>query len=114
MGINVAVRIETLPEELHATAASLGLERTEVEPVLRELLATLERTLALDGTVILERWRERDVLRGRAVTWADGAGTAAGIDADGRLLVDLDSGDQVALDSGEVHLGAAGWFPNAS
>ena len=36
-------------------------------------------------------------------SWDGGAGTAAGIDGDGSLLVDTDSG-QVALAAGEVHL----------
>jgi biotin-(acetyl-CoA carboxylase) ligase len=38
------------------------------------------------------------------MSWRDGAGTGAGIDEDGRLLVAVDDGRQVALDAGEVHL----------
>ena len=53
---------------------------------------------------VLEEWRRRDALRGSEVHWDGGAGTAAGVDDDGSLLVDTDSG-RVALAAGEVHLG---------
>ncbi|MGX6449699.1 biotin--[acetyl-CoA-carboxylase] ligase, partial [Patulibacter sp. S7RM1-6] len=36
-----------------------------------------------------------------------GAGTAEGVDAEGRLLVRTADGDLARLDAGEVHLGAA-------
>ncbi len=49
--------------------------------------------------------RERDALLGREITWAAGSGVAAGVDDEGRLLVDVAGGERVALDAGEVHLG---------
>jgi biotin-(acetyl-CoA carboxylase) ligase len=39
------------------------------------------------------------------VTWADGDGVGDGIDDDGRLVVLTGSGQRVALDAGEIHLG---------
>jgi BirA family biotin operon repressor/biotin-[acetyl-CoA-carboxylase] ligase len=105
IGVNVAVRIEDLPDELRATAATLALEPRDVEAVLGRVLAALERTLALDRAVLLDAWRARDALLGREVSWADGAGRAAGIDGNGRLVVELASGGRTALESGEVHLG---------
>jgi BirA family transcriptional regulator, biotin operon repressor / biotin---[acetyl-CoA-carboxylase] ligase len=105
IGINVAVRVEDLPAELHTTAAGLGLEPGDVERVLQRLLGALDHALELDAAAVLDRWRARDALKGRRIAWSGGAGTAAGIDGDGRLLVDRDGGEQVALDSGEVHLG---------
>jgi BirA family biotin operon repressor/biotin-[acetyl-CoA-carboxylase] ligase len=41
---------------------------------------------------------------GRAVAWTGGAGTAAGVDEDGRLVVEFTDGARTALDAGEVHL----------
>ncbi|MGH2888545.1 MAG: hypothetical protein ACRDNJ_02855 [Solirubrobacteraceae bacterium] len=38
------------------------------------------------------------------MAWADGEGTGAGIDQDGRLLVRMPSGALEALSAGEVHL----------
>ncbi|MEA2384225.1 MAG: BirA family transcriptional regulator [Solirubrobacteraceae bacterium] len=104
IGLNVAVRLEDLPAELQATAATLGLEPRDVEPVLARLLAALERALALDTPALLDAWRARDALRGRDVAWAAGAGRAAGIDGDGRLVVELPEGGRTALEAGEVHL----------
>lgn len=104
VGVNVAVRVEDLPAELHATAATLGLEPTDVELVLADLLAALRRRLAEAEPDVLAAWRERDALRGHAVSWSAGSGTAAGIDDDGRLLVTRANGGTDALDAGEVHL----------
>jgi BirA family biotin operon repressor/biotin-[acetyl-CoA-carboxylase] ligase len=107
IGLNVAVRVEDLPPELHATATTLGLGPADVEPVLQRLLVSLERTLALDSAALLAAYRDRDALRGRTITWAGGSGTADGIDGDGRLVVLLPDGGRTALDAGEVHLGAS-------
>ena len=104
IGLNVAVRLGDLPAELRDTAGTLGLGPADVEPVLARLLGELDAALALAPDALLAAYRERDALAGRAVTWAGGRGAAAGIDADGRLLVDLDGGGRTALDAGEVHL----------
>ena len=104
IGVNVAVRREDLPPELRDTAATLGLEPADLEPALERLLALLGRWLAAGETDVLDAVRARDALLGRPVRWAGGAGTGAGIDGDGRLLLSA-GGDLVALDAGEVHLG---------
>jgi BirA family biotin operon repressor/biotin-[acetyl-CoA-carboxylase] ligase len=105
IGVNVAVRVEDLPPELHATAATLGRARDDVEPFLAVLLTALEQALALPAAALLEAWRARDALLGRPITWTGGTGTAAGIDGEGRLVVELADGGRTALDAGEVHLG---------
>jgi BirA family biotin operon repressor/biotin-[acetyl-CoA-carboxylase] ligase len=107
IGLNVAVRLEDLPTALRATAGTLGRERADVETALEALLAALERILAHDAAAILEAWRERDVLAGREVAWSGGQGTAAGVDGEGRLVVELAGGGRTALDAGEVHLTGA-------
>ena len=104
IGLNVALRIEDLPPELHDTAGTLGLEPADLEPILERLLAALERTLALDEARLLDAYRARDALRGREVRWAAGHGRAAGIDGAGRLVVELPEGGRTALSAGEVHL----------
>jgi BirA family transcriptional regulator, biotin operon repressor / biotin---[acetyl-CoA-carboxylase] ligase len=104
IGLNVAVRIEDLPPELHGTAGTLGLAPADVEPTLARLLEALERALALEASAMLGAYRSRDALRGRDVTWADGSGRAAGIDGAGRLVVELAGGGRTALSAGEVHL----------
>ncbi len=106
LGIGVNVAVSSFPEELRATAASLGGAPADVEPFLTRLLAALEGRLAAPADEVLDEWRSRDALRGRPVRWDRGSGTAAGVDGKGRLVVDLEGGGSVALDAGEVHLGA--------
>jgi BirA family biotin operon repressor/biotin-[acetyl-CoA-carboxylase] ligase len=108
IGLNVALRVEDLPPELHATATTLGRGRAELEPTLAQLLQALERALALDSVALLAAYRVRDALRGRAISWTGGAGIADGIDGAGRLVVALPDGGHTALDAGEVHLGLSG------
>jgi BirA family biotin operon repressor/biotin-[acetyl-CoA-carboxylase] ligase len=108
IGLNVALRVEDLPPELHATAGTLGLEPSAVEDVLAALTSALARRLDEPAEALLAAYRERDALRGREVRWARGVGTAAGIDAAGRLVVELEEGGCTALDAGEVHLGHQG------
>jgi BirA family biotin operon repressor/biotin-[acetyl-CoA-carboxylase] ligase len=105
IGLNVAVALDDLPEELRSTATTLARAPSEVEDVLDDLLARLSARLSADVDPTLEAWRARDALLGRPVVWAKGSGTGAGIDGTGRLVVALDDGGQVALDAGEVHLG---------
>lgn len=104
VGLNVAVRPHELPPDVRETAATMGLEPSEVEPTLARFLGRLERWLAAGEPQVLDAWRARDALVGRAVAWAGGAGTAAGVDEDGRLVVELTDGGRTALDAGEVHL----------
>lgn len=116
IGINVAVRLKDLPEELRPSpgggagsatglpAATLGGEPGDVEPTLARLLDALGRGLAEDPEQTLEAWRARDALRGREVAWSGGSGRADGIDGDGRLVVALAGGGHTAIGSGEVHL----------
>lgn len=105
IGINVAVSLEDLPADLQTTAASLDLDPSDVEGVLELLTASLASRLAQSEHEVISSFRERDALLGREVRWSDGVGVGAGIDGSGRLLVDV-GGDIVALDAGEVHLGA--------
>ncbi len=104
IGVNVAVRVEQLPEELRDTAATLGLAPADVEPLLQRLLDALARRLAEPAEQTLRAWRERDALRGREVSWSAGRGRAEGVDGAGRLVVALGDGARATLDAGEVHL----------
>jgi len=120
VGLNVAVELDELPAELLQSAATLGLDRSEVEPLLARLLRSLQTRIAQEPAETLAAWAQRDALRGRRIAWGppgaadapdapiDSAGVAQGIDGDGRLVVALDGGGQTALGSGEVHLRFAG------
>jgi BirA family biotin operon repressor/biotin-[acetyl-CoA-carboxylase] ligase len=104
IGLNVAVRVQDLPAELHDRAATLGLEPAAIEPTLTALLGALEHRLGQPTAEAIAALRARDALRGRRVRWADGEGLACGIDDEGRLLVEGANGSPIALAAGEVHL----------
>lgn len=104
VGLNVAVRLEELPVELHEIAATLGMTEAEIEPTLDLLLAALQRRLREPAETTLQAWRARDALRGREITWSAGRGRARGIDGTGRLVVELPAGGNTTLEAGEVHL----------
>ena len=104
VGVNVAVDVADLPDELRSTAAGLGLEAEDVEPFLERLLERLSERLGSPSGSLLGAYRERDALRGRSISWKGGEGRATGVDEGGRLLVET-AGGIVTLDAGEVHLG---------
>jgi BirA family biotin operon repressor/biotin-[acetyl-CoA-carboxylase] ligase len=103
IGLNVALRSDDFPPELRETAASLELEPAALEPTLETLLRALERWIDAPASSVLDGVRSRDALLDRDVRWSSGRGRAAGIDDDGRLLVQTESGPR-ALEAGEVHL----------
>jgi BirA family biotin operon repressor/biotin-[acetyl-CoA-carboxylase] ligase len=107
IGINVALRLDDLPEELRDRAATLGLTPADLEPTLARLRDGLERWLSASDAEVLRAVRALDALRGETVRWDGGNGTGAGIDDSGRLIVTRPDGSSVTLDAGEVHLGVA-------
>jgi BirA family biotin operon repressor/biotin-[acetyl-CoA-carboxylase] ligase len=104
IGLNVAVQDVEFSGALRDRATGLGRSPGEIEPTLLRLLDRLERWIAAPPERVLAALRERDALLGKQVRWRGGEGQARGVDDDGRLLVAVGEG-QVALDSGEVHLG---------
>ena len=103
VGLNVALRNSDFPPELSQRAGTLGLGPEAIEPTLTALLQALERWVQAPPAAVLDAVRARDALLDRSVSWADGEGCAAGIDDDGRLVVQTATGPR-ALDAGEVHL----------
>jgi biotin-(acetyl-CoA carboxylase) ligase len=78
--------------------------------LLADVLLELERRytdwLAGGIGMLGDELERRNALRGRRVSVPGGVGTAGAIAADGRLTVDLDRGDSVLVESGEVELEA--------
>lgn len=107
IGLNVAVDLADLPAELRGRAGTLGLPADALEPTLARLLEHVAAWLRAPEAAVLAAVRQRDALLGQPVSWGEQSGTGAGIDADGRLLVDTAAG-RVTLDAGEVHLGRSG------
>jgi BirA family biotin operon repressor/biotin-[acetyl-CoA-carboxylase] ligase len=101
IGVNAAVDLSTLPEEIRVRAATLC---RPVETVLAELLGRLAVRLGEPPEACLAALRARDALLGEPVKWTGGEGTGAGIDAAGSLLVRLADGTLETLAAGEVHI----------
>jgi BirA family biotin operon repressor/biotin-[acetyl-CoA-carboxylase] ligase len=104
IGVNAALDLATLPEEVRATAGTLGLDPAELPRALEALLTALEARLAEPAETTLAALRERDALAGRSVRWEGGEGKGAGIAGDGALLVRGTDGNVHVLAAGEVHL----------
>jgi BirA family biotin operon repressor/biotin-[acetyl-CoA-carboxylase] ligase len=104
IGVNVALDLSTLPEELRDRAGTLGRAPHAIAAALEDLLAALDRWLVASPEAVTAELGRRDALSGRPVRWAEGTGVAEGIDAAGRLLVRGGDGALDALDAGEVHL----------
>src|SRR5437660_514561 len=92
IGLNVSVELDQLPAELQRSAASLERPREELEPMLARLLEALARRLCEPPQQLLEAWRARDALAGRAVAWSGGRGVAEGIDGASRRIVERSDG----------------------
>jgi BirA family biotin operon repressor/biotin-[acetyl-CoA-carboxylase] ligase len=109
IGVGVNVRTRDFPPEIAARATSLALLGC---PDLDRSTLAAALLAALGGAVIryeqegLEGFSSalarRDALYGRHVTVGDIAGIAAGIDAEGRLLVRAKGGAVIPVVSGEV------------
>lgn len=104
IGVNAAIDVTELPEEVSARAGSLGLGLDELDDTQDRLLVLLDETLSLTPAEVVSALAARDALVGKAVRWDGGSGTAAGIAEDGSLIVRLDDGTERRLDGGEVHL----------
>jgi BirA family biotin operon repressor/biotin-[acetyl-CoA-carboxylase] ligase len=113
VGIGVNVTAREFPAELADRATSLAIAGARVArgDVFVALCRSLERRIdswARDGlTEVMEAVRSLDTLRGRSVMVDAIAGTAIGIDDDGRLLVRLADGTERAHVAGEAVLASA-------
>jgi BirA family biotin operon repressor/biotin-[acetyl-CoA-carboxylase] ligase len=111
IGLNVDTSEDEVAEDLRDTATSLRIATGAPagrDAVLEAFLERLAHWLAARRDSVIAAFRERDALHGRHITWTQDSeqlsGEARGIDDDGALVVFTESGEQVRLDAGEVHL----------
>jgi BirA family biotin operon repressor/biotin-[acetyl-CoA-carboxylase] ligase len=117
LGLNVNSQVADFPPDLRRTATSLAqaagttFDLNKLAAALIGRIGTACRDF-LDGSYRArfdELWHRYDILQGQAVTLVQGTrtvrGVAAGIDAEGSLLVRLDSGRTERFRAGEVTLG---------
>lgn len=108
-GFGVNVRRASLPADVAARATSLeeeGAVDLDRNALLADIVVRIEHHVrAYERTGLaasLGALRARDVAKGRRVEGESVKGIAAGIDDEGRLLVDSESGSRIAVSSGEV------------
>lgn len=104
IGLNAAIDLGELPDEIAARAGTLGLPLDQLEATRDELLALLGDTLELTPAEVVAALSARDALVGSTIRWGAGEGEAIGIAEDGSLRVRKTDGTEVLLDGGEVHL----------
>ncbi|MDQ8046361.1 MAG: biotin--[acetyl-CoA-carboxylase] ligase [Solirubrobacteraceae bacterium] len=104
IGVNAAIDVTELPDEVQTRAGSLGLPLEELGDTRRELLDLLADTLDLAPAEVVAALATRDALVGKTIRWGSDEGVAEGIAEDGSLIVRAEDGEQVLLDGGEVHL----------
>ncbi len=108
LGIGINVGEMTFPDELQSIATSLGNEGFALtrEDVAAAFLNKLE--IALQDSAVMEEYRQRNLVLGRAITVMQGnttyPATAEGVTDAGHLLVRDDNGDIHELSSGEVSI----------
>jgi BirA family biotin operon repressor/biotin-[acetyl-CoA-carboxylase] ligase len=115
VGVNVALRAEDFPDELRERATSLALEGVETarEAVAAEFLGALEPewTALQEGErdSLLSRWKARADFWGRLVDVHTPSGMVRGVardlDADGALVLRLESGVETTVLAGDLETG---------
>jgi BirA family biotin operon repressor/biotin-[acetyl-CoA-carboxylase] ligase len=118
VGIGINVHTRDFPEELAPRATSVTLvadSPPDRGAILADVLAALDRDCELVAArglgLVHARLTAADALRSEQVTSDSGAGTAEGIDVDGRLLVRTAEGILTRWGAGEVHLAPASTAP---
>jgi BirA family biotin operon repressor/biotin-[acetyl-CoA-carboxylase] ligase len=119
LGLNLNARSADLPRELQSTAISLAEAAGVPVDVNRFAAALITRVISAYGRFVegdyrpkfTELWPRFDVLKGQAVKVTQGsrtiAGTAAGIDDEGSLVVQTGPGLTERFRAGEVTLSQA-------
>jgi BirA family biotin operon repressor/biotin-[acetyl-CoA-carboxylase] ligase len=112
IGINVNMDRSVLPSGFRDQTTTLSAEtggKVDRTALLRELLRQLDhwyRRLQEDAAAVREAWTGLNVTLGKRVAVSGAAGmiegTARAIDAEGRLVLSLDSGSTVQVAAGDV------------
>ncbi len=106
IGLNLSIEAEEFPAELRETATSIG-SGAGPDDALAAVCEALDRWVEAEDETVLAEFERRNALRGREIRWTgagEGTGLVEGVDERGNLLVQLPTGESLALGSGEVHL----------
>ncbi len=108
IGIGINITTEDFPDEIKSRASSLGVS----SPVRNALISAAANELCdiwhklPDRTAFISCYKSHSMIIGREIDFyinnVKSTGTAADIDENGGLIVDLPDGTQTTLSSGEV------------
>jgi len=112
IGVNVNMDVRELPPDIRGTATTLAAAtggRVDRTAFVKELLAALDhwyQRFLKNEAEVLEAWEELNITLGNRVT-VNGTGTrleglACSVDAEGRLIVELDDGTRQQVAAGDV------------
>ncbi len=113
IGVNLNMEKERLPKEIRAMATSLKMEAGKAvsrKEFLSCLLEALEQWYTLflreGGAPVLAAWRERARIKGKPVKVTSFGetllGRAVDVDAEGRLILETEGGEQKRVVAGDV------------
>lgn len=113
IGVNLNMEKERLPKEIRAMATSLKMEAGKAvsrKEFVSCLLETLEQWYTLflreGGTPVLAAWRKRARIKGKPVKVTSFGetllGRAVDVDAEGRLILETEGGEQKRVVAGDV------------
>jgi len=111
IGVDCTTTDAIIPDELRGIIGSLGNEAISRNRLAAEITAgVLDRFEKLGDREIIEGYRKRSFMLGREISFMRGneklCATVTGISDSGSLLVRLNSGEAISLNSGEVTIGS--------
>ena len=111
VGVDCTMDKAIIPEELCGIIGSLGVEAISRNRLAAEIAAGILISFEnLGSSEIIDEYRKRSLMFGREINFMRGnerlSAKVTGISDSGGLLVCLDSGENIALTSGEVTIGS--------
>lgn len=115
LGIGVNVNNSRFPVELQHIATSLAMENSgslDKLPIIAAIINNIEKEYwrFMDGEfpTIIDEWNQNSDIFGRHISLSLGEqtfyGTAMKLDEEGQLVLETETGEEVAFDSGEITL----------
>ncbi len=111
IGVDCTTDEAIIPEEFRGIIGSLGTKEVSRNRLAAEIATgVLDSFEKLNDSEIIDEYRKRSFMFGREISFLRGNdklfAKVAGISDSGSLLVRLDSGEDIALNSGEVTIGS--------
>ncbi|MCS7385365.1 MAG: biotin--[acetyl-CoA-carboxylase] ligase [archaeon GB-1867-005] len=111
IGLNVNLRLNDFPRELRENATSILLEtgrEVNLETLAKHIIREIMKAVKMNNNEVLKKWKNYDCTLGRKVKVISDSGELLGValavDADGSLIVKMDTGKVKRIYADEVKL----------